>query len=215
MLSLASQAEPTLLVVGDSLSAGYGVSTHQRWVTLLTQRLQSHCGSVKVINASVSGDTSRGGVSRLPPLLQQHRPALVIIELGGNDGLRGIDTRTMRENLLRMTKASQAQGAQVLLLGVKLPANYGPDFVNAFHQVYYDVAEATSVPLVPFFLQGVALDPGLMQVDGIHPNDRAQPKLLENVWAYLEPMLEDAGSGFPCLGLPPQSARPVQMTNTP
>jgi acyl-CoA thioesterase-1 len=122
----------------------------------------------------------------------------VIIELGGNDGLRGIDTKTMRANLLGMVQASQAEGARVLLLGVKLPANYGPDFVNAFHQVYYDVAETASVPLVPFLLEGIALDPGLMQADGIHPNDRGQLRMLENVWGGLEPLLATKGSGFSC-----------------
>jgi len=199
----ATAAPPTLLVVGDSLSAGYGVSTDRRWVTLLSQRLQSRCGEVEVVNASVSGDTSSGGVTRLPPLLRRHRPELVIIELGGNDGLRGIDTGTMRRNLLDMVRGAQADEAHVLLLGVRLPANYGPDFVNAFHQVYYDVAEETSVPLVPFLLEGVALDPDLMQADGIHPNDRAQPRLLENVWPHLEPMLDDPGSGFSCREPPP------------
>lgn len=193
-------AGPSLLVVGDSLSAGYGVSTEQRWVTLLANRLQSRCPGVEVINASVSGDTSSGGLSRLPPLLQQHRPGIVIIELGGNDGLRGINTRTMRENLLRMVEAAQSGNARVLLLGVRLPANYGADFVNAFHQVYYDVAETSSVPLVPFFLEGVALDPALMQADGIHPNDLAQPRLMENVWDGLKPLLQETGSGFLCGG---------------
>ena len=191
-------AGPSLLVVGDSLSAGYGVSTDQRWVTLLAKRLQSRCSSAQVINASVSGDTSGGGLARLSSLLRQHRPEIVIIELGGNDGLRGIDTRTMRGNLLGMVRAAQSEGAQVLLLGVRLPSNYGPDFVNAFHQVYYDVAETSSVPLVPFFLEGVALDPELMQADGIHPNDLAQPRLLQNVWEGLAPLLSDPESGFAC-----------------
>ncbi len=194
----SAMAGPSLLVVGDSLSAGYGVSTDQRWVTLLAGRLQSRCDDVEVINASVSGDTSSGGLTRLPPLLQQHRPGIVIIELGGNDGLRGISTQTMRENLLRMVRAAQAAGARVLLLGVRLPANYGSDFVNAFHQVYYDAAATASVPLVPFFLEGVALDPGLMQADAIHPNDQAQPRLLENVWQGLEPLLHESGNGFVC-----------------
>ena len=192
-------AGPSLLVVGDSLSAGYGVSTDQRWVTLLAKRLQSKCPSTQVINASVSGDTSGGGLSRLSPLLRQHRPEIVIIELGGNDGLRGINTRTMRGNLLGMVRAAQSEGARVLLLGVRLPSNYGPDFVNAFHQVYYDVAETSSVPLVPFFLKGVALDPELMQADGIHPNDRAQPRLLENVWPYLKSLMDEAGVDTNCL----------------
>ncbi|MEJ2692359.1 MAG: arylesterase [Candidatus Thiodiazotropha sp.] len=198
ILPHAVWAEPTLLVVGDSLSAGYGVTTQQRWVTLLAARLRSRCGDVELINASVSGDTSGGGVTRLPPLLRRHRPALVVIELGGNDGLRGIDSRTMRANLLGMVQTSQAAGARVLLLGVRLPANYGPDFVNAFHQVYYDVAETASVPLVPFLLKGIALDPSLMQADGIHPNDRGQRRMLENVWRGLEPLLAAEGSGFNC-----------------
>jgi acyl-CoA thioesterase I len=203
-VSLPALASPTLLVVGDSLSAGYGVTTDRRWVTLLTQRMLQRCPGSEVINASVSGDTSSGGVTRLPPLLQQHHPDLVIVELGGNDGLRGIGAKTMRQNLLRMVKLSQQSGAQVLLLGVRLPANYGPDFVNAFHQVYYDVAKAASVPLVPFFLEGVALDRSLMQGDGIHPNDDGQPRLLENVWRRLEPMLNAPGSRYACEGKHPQ-----------
>ena len=181
-MSVPVLASPTLLVVGDSLSDGYGVTTDRRWVTLLAQRMHEHCPASEVINASVSGDTSSGGVTRLTSLLQQHHPDLVIVELGGNDGLRGIGAGTMRQNLLQMVQRSQASGAQVLLLGVRLPANYGPDFVNAFHQVYYDVAAAASVPLVPFLLEGVALDRSLMQADGIHPNDDGQPRLLENVW---------------------------------
>ena len=193
-------AETTLLVVGDSLSAGYGVATEMRWVDLLSQRLNRHCGAFTVVNASVSGDTSGGGLARLPALLKKRRPALVIIELGGNDGLRGIDSREMRDNLQRMVKLSKQAGARVLLLGVRLPANYGPDFVKAFHQVYYDVSEAESVPLVPFFLEGVALNPELMQSDGIHPNDRAQPILRDNVWSGLIPVLMESGLvAAPCL----------------
>ncbi|MCG7914347.1 MAG: arylesterase [Candidatus Thiodiazotropha weberae] len=192
-LPVVTLAQTTLLVVGDSLSAGYGVTTEVRWVNLLSQRLNSHCGPFQVINASVSGDTSQGGLSRLPALLSKHQPTLVIIELGGNDGLRGINSRAMHDNLLDMVKLSKQAGAAVLLLGVRLPANYGPEFTNAFHQVYYDVSEAESVPLVPFFLQGVALDMSLMQNDGIHPNDEAQPILKDNVWAGLRPLLKAVG----------------------
>lgn len=197
-------AAPTLLVVGDSLSAGYGVTTDRRWVDLLEQRLHQRCKAVQVVNASVSGDTSSGGVSRLPALLKRYRPALVIVELGGNDGLRGIGAGTLRQNLQRMVDLSRKAGARVLLLGMRLPANYGADFVNAFHQVYYDVAKAASVPLVPFLLEGVALDRSLMQADGIHPNDDGQPRLLENVWQGLKPMLEASGSGFSCQAKDPQ-----------
>ncbi|MCG8071308.1 MAG: arylesterase [Candidatus Thiodiazotropha taylori] len=186
-------AQTTLLVVGDSLSAGYGVTTEVRWVNLLSQRLNAHCGPFQVINASVSGDTSQGGLSRLPALLSKHEPSVVIIELGGNDGLRGINSRAMHDNLQRMVSRAKQAGAAVLLLGVRLPANYGPEFTNAFHQVYYDVSEAESVPLIPFFLKGVALDMSLMQNDGIHPNDKAQPILEENVWAGLGPLLKTLG----------------------
>ncbi|MCG8017826.1 MAG: arylesterase [Candidatus Thiodiazotropha sp. 'RUGA'] len=190
---LVTLAQTTLLVVGDSLSAGYGVTTEVRWVNLLSQRLNAHCGPFQVINASVSGDTSQGGLSRLPALLSKHQPSVVIIELGGNDGLRGINSRAMHENLQRMVSRAKQAGAAVLLLGVRLPANYGPEFTNAFHQVYYDVSEAESVPLIPFFLKGVALDMSLMQNDGIHPNDKAQPILEENVWAGLSALLKTLG----------------------
>jgi acyl-CoA thioesterase I len=199
-MSFPALASPTLLVVGDSLSAGYGVTTDRRWVTLLAQRLQSRCGDVSLVNASVSGETSSGGLSRLPYLLRQHHPDLVIVELGGNDGLRGINTQTLRQNLLQMVQLAQKSGAQVLLLGVRLPANYGPDFADAFHQVYYDVAETASVPLVPFLLEGVAMDPKLMQLDGIHPNDAGQPRLLQNVWSRLRPLLNAPDAGFTCDG---------------
>ncbi|MCG7994284.1 MAG: arylesterase [Candidatus Thiodiazotropha taylori] len=192
-LPVVTLAQTTLLVVGDSLSAGYGVTTEVRWVNLLSQRLNAHCGPFQVINASVSGDTSQGGLSRLPALLSKHEPSVVIIELGGNDGLRGINSRAMHDNLQRMVSRAKQAGAAVLLLGVRLPANYGPEFTNAFHQVYYDVSEAESVPLIPFFLKGVALDMSLMQNDGIHPNDKAQPILEENVWAGLMPLLKTLG----------------------
>lgn len=191
--AVLATAQAKLLVVGDSLSAGYGVSTEQRWVNLLAQRINQHCGPFAVVNASVSGDTSNGGLSRLPDLLVNHQPTVVIIELGGNDGLRGISIQTMRDNLQRMVALSKQAGASVMLLGIRLPANYGPDFVNAFHQVYYDVSEAESVPLVPFFLEGVALDRELMQGDGIHPNDKAQPILRDNVWSILQPLLTESG----------------------
>jgi acyl-CoA thioesterase-1 len=198
--ALSSASSPKLLVVGDSLSAGYGVTTELRWVTLLTQRLEKHCGSFNVVNASISGDTSEGGVNRLPALLSDHQPDIVIIELGGNDGLRGIAIETMQRNLQRMVAIAKKAGASVLLLGVKLPSNYGEDFVNAFHQVYYDVAGAESVPLVPFFLQGVALNKQLMQGDGIHPNDKAQPILLDNVWSALLSVITRHGLAIDCRG---------------
>jgi acyl-CoA thioesterase I len=186
-------ADATLLVVGDSLSAGYGVTTESRWVNLLSQKLSRHCDAFKVVNASVSGDTSRGGLTRLPALLSKFNPSLVIIELGGNDGLRGLNTQEMHSNLQYMVQLSRQAKAQVLLLGVRLPPNYGSDFIKAFHQVYYDVAKAESVPLIAFFLEGVALNPQLMQSDGIHPNDQAQAILRDNVWSGLWPLLSESG----------------------
>ncbi len=194
VLPLAAGAQETvrLLVVGDSLSAGYGVTRGERWVDLLAKQLNGHCDAFQVINASISGDTSGGGLSRLPKLLEQHRPALVIIELGGNDGLRGISLAELRGNLQGMVQLAKQADARVLLLGMRLPANYGHDFVQAFHQVYFDVADAESVPMVPFFLEGVALNPERMQADGIHPNDQAQPTLKDNVWPVLKPMIEDS-----------------------
>jgi acyl-CoA thioesterase-1 len=194
-----SASSPRVLVVGDSLSAGYGVATERRWVVLLTQRLRKYCGSFNVVNASISGDTSKGGLSRLPALLTNHQPDIVIIELGGNDGLRGIAIKTMRQNLQQMVALAKQAGASVLLLGVRLPANYGEDFVNTFHQVYYDVAGEESVPLVPFFLQDVALNNQLMQSDGIHPNDQAQPILLDNVWPALRSMIATQDLAVDCI----------------
>jgi acyl-CoA thioesterase-1 len=200
MVSFAS-ADPKLLVVGDSLSAGYGVAREHRWVDLMAKQLNHNCDLFDVVNASISGDTSRGGLSRLPALLKKHKPNVVIIELGANDGLRGIAPDKMHANLKRMVKLSKQAGARVLLLGIRLPANYGPDFVQAFHQVYFDVAKAESVPLVPFFLEGVALKPELMQEDGLHPNQQAQPVLWDNVRSGLKPILEASGWGSekPCL----------------
>ncbi len=200
MLPLSAGArEPVrLLVVGDSLSAGYGVARGQRWVDLLADQLERHCDRFQVINASISGDTSGGGLSRLPKLLAQYHPGLVILELGGNDGLRGISLEALRNNLQRMVQLAKQADAQVLLLGMRLPPNYGPDFVQAFHQVYYEVAEAESVPLVGFFLEGVALTPERMQADGIHPNEKGQAIMKDNVWAGLKPLIEARGGASSC-----------------
>ena len=179
----------TLLVVGDSISAGFGLDTQQGWVELLEERLKQQDSDLEVVNASISGDTSSGGLARLPALLAEHQPTLVIIELGGNDGLRGQPPEQLQQNLAAMIADSRKQGAKVLLLGMQLPPNYGARYTKAFAQVYSDLATATDVPLVDFFLQGVGGQPQLMQADGIHPNAKAQPQLLENVWPALEPML--------------------------
>ncbi len=185
---------PSILVVGDSLSAGYGIELRDSWVALLQQRLTRQGYPHKVVNASISGDTTAGGRARLPDALKRQRPQIVILELGGNDGLRGLPLRETRANLDAMIKAAQAAGARVLLVGIHLPPNYGPDYAGKFHAIYHDLARAHNTALLPFLLDGVALTPGLMQTDGIHPRAAAQPRLLGNVWPALEPLLKPAVS---------------------
>ena len=179
----------TLLVVGDSISAAFGLDSRQGWVALLEKRLVQEGFEHQVVNASISGDTSAGGAARLPALLVEHKPELVIIELGGNDGLRGQPLAQLQQNLASMVEQSQQAGAKVLLLGMKLPPNYGGRYTTAFAQVFTDLAEQKQVPLVPFFLEGVGGVPGMMQADGIHPAEAAQEILLDNVWPTLKPML--------------------------
>ncbi|MDX1454802.1 MAG: arylesterase [Gammaproteobacteria bacterium] len=195
--SASETAQPqTVLIVGDSLSAGYGLRPGEGWPTLLEARLADEFGPqddpVEVVNASISGDTTRGALSRLPRALDVHQPDLVIIELGGNDGLRGFPLDVMESNLRQLIKLSRDAGADVLLLGMMLPPNYGQDYTEQFHQVYVDLAAELEVPLVEFFLQGVALNPALMQPDGIHPTAAAQPQLLENVWPAIRGLLQPA-----------------------
>ncbi|WP_449433931.1 arylesterase [Pseudomonas putida] len=179
----------TLLIVGDSISAGFGLDTRQGWVSLLQTRLRSEGFTDEVVNASISGDTSAGGRARLPALLAAHKPALVVLELGGNDGLRGQPPEQLQQNLASMIEASQAAGAKVLLLGMRLPPNYGVRYTSAFAQMYEQLATEKSVPLVPFFLDGVGGVPGMMQADGIHPASGAQQRLLENAWTAIKPLL--------------------------
>lgn len=179
----------TLLVLGDSISAAFGLDTRQGWVSLLEQRLVAEGFDYQVVNASVSGDTSAGGLARLPTLLAEHRPQLVIVELGGNDGLRGQPPAQLQQNLAAIIQSARASGARVLLLGMQLPPNYGARYNALFSQVYADVAGAAQVPLLGFFLDGVGGVPALMQGDGIHPNAAAQPRLLDNLWPQLKPLL--------------------------
>lgn len=183
-------AAPGLMVLGDSLSSAYGIPRQQGWVALLQARLQQVGYPHRVINASITGDTTAGGLARLPAALAAHRPDVVVIELGGNDGLRGFSTEQTRDNLARMVAMSRAAGAKVLLLGVRLPANYGSAYGERFRQVYHEVSDAAHVPLVPFFLAGVAEDRHNMQADGIHPNAAVQSQLLDNVWPALQPLLQ-------------------------
>ncbi len=173
---------PVILVVGDSLSAAYGIGMEQGWVALLQRRLTAEGAGYRVINASISGDTTSGGLSRLQAALPKHEPALVVIELGANDGLRGIPLQVVERNLDEMIRISQAQGARVVLLGMRIPTNYGPRYAEQFHSIYQSLARRHELPFVEFFLDGVALDPGLMLPDGIHPNAAAQPRLLDNAW---------------------------------
>ncbi|NHW01358.1 arylesterase [Stutzerimonas degradans] len=179
----------TVLVVGDSISAAFGLETSQGWVHLLHQRLAEQARPRSVVNASISGDTSAGGLARLPTLLAEHRPEVVILELGGNDGLRGQSPAQLKQNLAAMIEQSQQADAKVLLLGMRLPPNYGRRYTDAFAQVYHELADERDVALVPFVLEGVAGEPGMMQGDGVHPTASAQAQLLENVWPALAPLL--------------------------
>ncbi len=189
MMLAQNAAAGTVLVVGDSISAGLGLDTSKGWVSLLRQRLEREGFKDSVINASISGDTTANGQARLPALLSANKPSVVILELGGNDGLQGHPPAQLQQNLSAMVDAAQAAGAKVLLLGMKLPPNYGARYTNAFAQVYGQVATEKKVALVPFFLEGVGGVPALMQADGIHPAVNAQGKLLENVWPQLKPLL--------------------------
>jgi acyl-CoA thioesterase I len=181
----------TILVFGDSLSAAYGIRPEQGWVPLLAQRLQAQGYGYQVVNASVSGETSSGGLERLPRALQLHTPAIVILELGANDGLRGLPLSEMRANLARMVELSQAAGARVLLLGIRIPPNYGPRYTEDFARVFPEIAQQHRVPLVPFLLENVALKPALMQEDGMHPNPAGEPLILDTLWPYLKPLLKN------------------------
>ena len=189
MCMAQNAAAGTILIVGDSISAGFGLDTRLGWVSLLEQRLSKEGHDDKVLNASISGDTSAGGLARLPALLAEHKPDVVIVELGGNDGLRGQLPAQLKQNLASMIEASQQAGAKVLLLGMQLPPNYGARYTQAFAAVYGELANEKKVALVPFLLEGVGGKPELMQADRIHPAAGAQGLLLDNVWPVLKPLL--------------------------
>lgn len=195
MLAMAAWADgaraTTILVLGDSLSAAYGIDEELGWVALLRQRLQLEGISAEVINASVSGETSAGGRERLPALLAHYKPDLLILELGGNDGLRGYPIPAVRKNLAGIIEHSRDQGARVLLLGIQIPPNYGRRYTELFRELYPALASDLDVPLVPFFLEGVATRPDMMQSDGIHPTVAAQAQLLDNTWPRLRRLLGD------------------------
>lgn len=182
---------PTILVFGDSLSAGYGVDVDQSWASLLQARLESQGYEHRVINASISGETTEGGVSRIAAALRNFSPELVILELGGNDGLRGFPTARMRENLASIIETTRASGASVVLLGIRIPANYGQRYTEAFANVYREVAAQYGIPWIEFFMEGIAMNADLMQDDGIHPNAEAQPLLLDNAWPIVNRALSE------------------------
>lgn len=186
----ANADTPAILVFGDSISAGYGIAhVEQGWVGMLRAKLKDEGYGYLVVNASVTGETTAGGLARLPRALALHHPRVVILELGGNDGLRALPIDQMRSNLGKMVDLSVDSGAQVLLLGMRIPPNYGPEYTEKFFAVFADVARDKKAPLLPFLLNDIALSPNLMQADGVHPNELGQPKLLDNVWPRLRPLL--------------------------
>ncbi|MDG2155907.1 MAG: arylesterase [Gammaproteobacteria bacterium] len=185
-----SANEPAkILVLGDSLSAGYGMDISESWTTLLQNKLSELGYGYSVANASISGDTTSSGLQRLPRALKVHQPEIVIINLGGNDGLRATSIATLRANLLRMIQLSQEAGARVILAGIQIPPNYGKDYTDRFTSTFFDVAAETNAAIIPFFMKNVALNPTMMQRDNIHPTAGAQPLLLQNTWVVLEPLL--------------------------
>jgi acyl-CoA thioesterase-1 len=193
--AVAAAAPRPVLVLGDSLSAAYGLAPKEGWVALLDERLAAAKPLRNVVNASISGETSAGGLARLPALLKEHAPALVVVELGANDGLRGLPLAQLRANLAKILEAVRGAGARAVLVGIELPVNYGPQYRDGLRELYRGLAGEFNVPLVPFLLDGVALDPALMQDDGLHPRAAAEPRVLENVWKVLEPALKELPAG--------------------
>jgi acyl-CoA thioesterase-1 len=180
----------TILVLGDSLSAAYGLRPEQGWVALLQKRLESQGYGYSVTNASVSGETTSGGLQRLPRALSVHKPSIVVLELGANDGLRGLPVSTTRQNLTRIIELAKQAGAQVLLVGIRIPPNYGPRYTEQFYDSFGELAKTHNLPLVHFLLEKMALNAQLMQADGLHPAAPAQPMILDTVWPHLKPMLK-------------------------
>jgi len=185
---------PTVLVFGDSLSAGFGIDVDQSWTALLQSRLQSQGYEHRVINASISGETTEGGKTRIESAMDNFSPDLVILELGGNDGLRGFPPQIMKENLRAIIETARGDGASVVLLGIRIPTNYGPRYTQAFEGVYRELADELDVRWIEFFMEGIALNEELMQDDGIHPNAEAQPMLLDNAWPIIREALTERGA---------------------
>ena len=193
MYGAAAAAEPpTVMIFGDSLSAGYGLDMDQSWAALLQQRLEEQGYEHRVINASISGETTEGGVTRIDKALENFTPALIILELGGNDGLRGFPPERIRGNLEKVIGRARESGAEVVLLGIRIPSNYGARYSEAFEAVYREVSTASGIDWIEFFMEGVALNDALLQEDRIHPNEAAQPLLLDNAWPIIRAALERA-----------------------
>lgn len=188
--SPAAAPAPVILVLGDSLSAAHGIADREGWVSLLAHKLDDNGYPHEVVNASISGDTTQDALSRLEPTLERHHPNIVVVELGGNDGLRAFSVETVQRNLESILNTIRESGAKIVLAGIRMPPNYGPAYTRAFEAVYPRLADEFNAALIPFFMEGVATDPELMQDDGIHPNAAAQPRLLDNVWRVLKPLLE-------------------------
>ena len=188
--SAAGNGSPTVIVFGDSLSAGFGIDVDQSWTALLQSRLEKLGYEHRVVNASISGETTEGGAARIESTLSNFSPDLIILELGGNDGLRGFPPERIKDNLTRIIERSKASGADVVLLGIRIPTNYGPRYTAAFEAVYRQVAEDLDVKWIEFFMEGVALNDELLQADRIHPNAKAQPILLDNAWPIISATLD-------------------------
>ncbi|MEX0740698.1 MAG: arylesterase [Pseudohongiella sp.] len=192
-MAAAEDDNGVVLVFGDSLSAAYRMDTNDGWVALLQQRLRDEGMSLRVVNGSVSGETTAGGLARLPAMLDGHEPDIVILELGGNDGLRGLPVSSIRQNLERMIQLSQQAGAEVILAGIQIPPNYGPRYTGPFYAQYQELADDYGLVLIPFLLDGIAENPALMQDDGIHPTAEAQPMVVDIVWPILQSVLRAEG----------------------
>jgi len=188
-IAMASAAPNKVLIVGDSISAAYGIEVEKGWVSLLASKITQENLPYQVINASISGDMTSNGLNRLPKLLKSHNPDVVVIELGGNDGLRGLPINVIRNNLQRLVELSKESEARVLLAGMRIPPNYGARYAEAFHQIYREIADEHEIELIPFLLEGIGDNARLMQSDGIHPTADAQPLIVRLVWPRIKPLL--------------------------
>ena len=191
LMSISAMAKPPIiLVLGDSISAGYGIEVEEGWVALLQKKLFESSSNYSISNASISGDTSAGGLARIDQILTAQKPGIVLLQLGANDGLRGLSPVQMKKNLAEIVHRAQKSGAKVILLGMKIPPNYGKRYVDMFYNVYPQLAKELDIPMIPFLLEDVALDKDLMQADGLHPNAKAQPVLAKKIEPYLFPLLK-------------------------